>query len=478
MPALSRLLGDSALERSADTVRNENMTYRNNKCATHRDGVLALARAIYATAFLCVASFGAAAAPPPFQRFNDSLKAFTRGAADNFETYMALRHLYAEIDPPHRNYAAQMLSMYDAMNGRYEDADIHFRESFPGATKPRSCPIDGYRSVPLKEAITSVALDSRVLMINESHSEIGTRALILRMLPILRKAGFRNVAFEALAGPKDMPGWVAGASVLPLDDRDLVTRGYPLDSNQAGFYLREPVFGELIRHSIQLGFNLVAYDPRNFSSRDDREEKEARNLKAFLDEHPHERLLVIAGYSHIWKTGGWMADRLRTMGDYKITSVDQIDGWGGCEGTTWSKSYPFVFMSRSSNSEYWAYKKGTDVTVLNLMNNQRGARTSWLSLNGFRRKVTLPGSVCNGLAPCLVSATYILESADAVPADRLFVLEGEKPILYLRPNTYRLTAQTGTGKLVWRLQVDQEGETLEPVETQARSHRNPLKNSR
>jgi hypothetical protein len=135
-------------------------------------------------------------------------------------------------------------------------------------------------------------------------------------------------------------------------------------------------------------------------------------------------------------------------------------------------------MSRSSNSEYWAYKKGTDVTVLNLMNNQRGARTSWLSLNGFRRKVTLPGSVCNGLAPCLVSATYILESADAVPADRLFVLEGEKPILYLRPNTYRLTAQTGTGKLVWRLQVDQEGETLEPVETQARSHRNPLKNSR
>jgi hypothetical protein len=222
----------------------------------------------------------------------------------------------------------------------------------------------------------------------------------------------------------------------------------------------------------------VAYDPRNFSSRDDREEKEARNLKAFLDEHPHERLLVIAGYSHIWKTGGWMADRLRTMGDYKITSVDQIDGWGGCEGTTWSKSYPFVFMSRSSNSEYWAYKKGTDVTVLNLMNNQRGARTSWLSLNGFRRKVTLPGSVCNGLAPCLVSATYILESADAVPADRLFVLEGEKPILYLRPNTYRLTAQTGTGKLVWRLQVDQEGETLEPVETQARSHRNPLKNSR
>jgi hypothetical protein len=438
---------------------------------------LALATAFCTIPFLCTASTVVETQSTPLQTFNYYLKAFTRGDIDAFTTYIQLRSAYARIDLADRNYASQMLSMYDAMNGRYEDADTHFRAAFPGATKARKCPSSSYQAVSFKKAVAGIAEESRVLMINESHSEIGTRALILEILPVLRESGFRYVAFEALAGPKDLSDRVGAVSTLPLDDKDLVARGYPLDSNKAGFYLREPIFGEIIRDSIRLGFGLVAYDPRSFSSREDREEKEARNLKAFLDEHPRDRLLVIAGYSHIWKNGGWMADRLRKMGDYRITSVDQIDGWGGCEGTKGLKSYPYILKRKDSNSKYWAYQAGTDLTVLNVLNNERGVKGSWLTLNGSRRQVTLPNSICNERVPCMVSATSISELPNAVPADRLVVLGSEKPILYLSLGTYRLSTQTKEAKLMWNLVVGSKGMSLAPAKTHTNSHQTALGDS-
>lgn len=394
------------------------------------------------------------------KKINNQLKSFAHGDVDAFTTYLKLRSEYRNVNLSERNYASQILSMYDAMNGRYDDADIHFRDAFPGASKSLTCPTSGYQAVSLKNAIAVIAGKSRILMINESHSEIGTRALIYEMLPTLKELGFRYVAFEALAVSKNVSVHSGTAAVPSLDDKKLIERGYAIDSNKAGFYIREPVFGELIRESIRLGFGLVAYDPRRFSSRKDREEKEAQNLSVFLDQHPSERLLVVAGYSHILKTDGWMADELRRRGDYKITSVDQVDGIGGCGGIVNDVSYPYVLKSKDSASKFWSYQSGSDVTVLQVLDNLRGAKATWLTLGGVRRELALPRSVCREKVPCMVSATYASESDDAVPADRLIVFGREKPILYLSPGTYRLSTQTRIEKLIWHLVVGLRGSSL------------------
>jgi hypothetical protein len=164
------------------------------------------------------------------------------------------------------------------------------------------------------DTIAGLAADRRVVMINEAHHDAHTRLLTLRLLPRLRALGFTHLAIEAL-----------------VDDGDtLRQRGYPTVRSGTE-YLREPVYGEIVREALRLGYVLVPYDLAGGEG-DDREAKQARALyENVLAGHPKARLLVHAGYAHIDKAPGRlgrvvpMAARLHALTGLDILSVDQTD---------------------------------------------------------------------------------------------------------------------------------------------------------
>lgn len=353
-----------------------------------------------------------------------------QGKDDAFLSYVALHGSYQVMSAEDRKQAGQLLSMVDAMFGRYDDAARHYADTFPSKSAP-SCPGAPFEARPAVEALAALARDARVVLINESHSKVATRSSIISVLPALRKAGFTHLALEAL-NP------ATTSSVIRAEPN--MQRHQLPDNVKAGFYLREPVFAQMVNGARDLGFGLVAYESEA-SEQPLREEEQAANLAHWLQSHPHDRLVVVAGYSHIWKSDGWMAQRLAAFTHLPILSVDQIEGIGGCTGKP-QPATPSLWVTPSGQA--WAMQpERVDATVIWHSSDARGDVGSWLDLGGRRREVSV-AAACGGKRPCLIEARTV-DAEGSVPEDRLVLFSAsESASLYLSPGRYVLTTRTVT----------------------------------
>jgi len=355
--------------------------------------------------------------------------------------YASLHSLYANLHGMEQRQAAQFMSMLNAMLGRYQDAENDYYTAFPSGRTAGECPLSETTVEPALDVIAESVRDKHLVLFNESHSIIATRALIVRLLPILRQAGFNYLALEALAPAADDPAYTS--PLKALQDADLPARGYPLDQSDAGMYLREPVYAELIRAALAHGFTLIAYETINASSREERENGQAAALAELIAADAEARVMVLAGYSHIWKSDGWMAERLQQATGRAVISIDQTSRMAGCAGQLSTDSAPFVL--RTADGNLWAsMPEHVDVTIVHPQRSD--ARTQgdgWLTLGGLRKAVQPDTAACANTWPCLISAVYVKEDS-AVPADRVMLTgSDDDSLLFLRPGRYRYRVQSG-----------------------------------
>ncbi|MDO5610946.1 MAG: hypothetical protein Q4G62_09305 [Pseudomonadota bacterium] len=150
----------------------------------------------------------------------------------------------ASDDPEIINFIDQMLASELAEMAHYRQA-----ESIYGPiTRNQPSTLPSGTAVPALQAILDMTRDQRVVMINEAHTVARTRVLTLQLLEPMREAGFTHLGLETLSVGDDGR----------LFDDALPTRGYP--TNHSGYYTREPIFAEIIREAIRLGYTLVAYE--------------------------------------------------------------------------------------------------------------------------------------------------------------------------------------------------------------------------
>lgn len=152
--------------------------------------------------------------------------------------------------------------------------------------------VNGLENV--KREILEKSKNEKLVMFNENHFYPNHRTLLTKLLPELKKSGFRYFALETLDEKKD----------------SILNNGGKLDM-ETGFYTREQHFAELIRTAQSIGFQFVAYENRDNSK--DREISQADNLynKTFAKDS-NAKVIVLAGISHITEqpdTNGkkWMA---------------------------------------------------------------------------------------------------------------------------------------------------------------------------
>jgi len=363
--------------------------------------------------------------------------------------------LYTEISPPpEKIQASQFMAMLATTLGMYQEAENHHHAAFPASKSPGDCPTSGAATQSAFSAIEKIAENEPIVMINESHSIIATRAFILQILPIFKKSGFKYLALEALAPTPDNNS--QNHPVKSLEDEDLPVRGYPLDNSSAGFYLREPIYAELLRAAITSGFKLIAYEELNTSSREQRETGQARTLAKLIAHDPEAKLLVIAGYAHIWKNDGWMADRLQKETGRNVFSIDQTSRMSGCkEKIDMDSSSPFILMT--DNGMWASDPQRVDATIVHppRNGNVRTMTSGWLTLGGHRKAIQPDTDACTDGWPCLISAIHENENELAVPADRVLLKnKNDDSMLFLKPGTYRYILETRNGtKITQHLKV-------------------------
>lgn len=394
------------------------------------------------------------------------------------------RYSYLDKVMPHLSatdqvVALQLLSSAESELGLYNRAVLGFPLKVSAPTDITLPTTTDWRAADAVNVIAKLAADRRIVLINEAHHDAHTRLLTLELLPRLRAIGFNYFAAEAL-----------------LDtDPELEKRGYAVKTSGTE-YLHEPLYGEIIREAIRLGFTIVPYDIEGNVSTQARDIGQADNLyrKVFAKD-PDARLFIQAGYAHIDKAKGRlgnvepMAMRLQTLVGATPLSIDQTQFLE--TGLDRSDDYhqlianfkpktPAVLVNRANGKIWSARPKLYDVNVIlppavslrsfgdqdmlggeaikNVSDSSRlslGAlitlnpmlRPNWLTLGGTRRSVPISATLCRTRLPCVIEAQYANERNDAIAADRYtFMKSNAISELYLRPGQYRLRAWGINGK--------------------------------
>lgn len=411
---------------------------------------------------------------------------------DPLDRYLYLQKLSPRLAPVNRGLAAQMSAFALAELGQYSRAVLVFplkMSPVPGLQLPDP---NDWRAESALDVIARQAADRRIVMINEVHHNAQTRALTLRLLPRLRALGFTHLAIEALG-----------------DDPDLARRGYPVRRSGTE-YLQEPLYGEIVREGLRLGFVLVSYDDDAAGGNTQaREAGQARNLvdRVFAS-NPEARLVVAAGYAHVDKAVGRlgrvrpMAMTLARLTGLDPLSIDQAQfleaEWNGNDDyqrltARFPSEDPEVLVDKASGRPWSAAPKLYDISVISprsltlkalgaeevddpvhgryriLSNGVQMAtqafvafndmqRPAWLGLDGQRRPYPIDTRLCREQIPCVVDAHYIGESDQATPADIFaFLKPTSSTKLYLRPGRYRLRARTEQGRTLSQSVVDIPG---------------------
>jgi hypothetical protein len=395
--------------------------------------------------------------------------------------YRYLQKLDPELSAVNRQLAAQMSAFALSELGLYTQAVLAFplkMRPVPGLVLPD---IGHWHGVDAVDAITQAASSRRIVMINEVHHNPQTRALTLHLLPRLRAIGFNYLAVEALG-----------------NDPSLAERGYPIRSSGTE-YLQEPLYGEILREALKLGFVLVPYeDDKAEGGVEAREAGQARNLyQRVFAKDADARLVVAAGYAHVDKAVGRlgsvrpMAMSLAELTGFDPLSIDQAQFLD----VAWSKDndyhrligrfpseVPQVLVSEASGRPWSAAPKLYDISVISplslslkafgdeeisassvgryrdLSNGVQMAhqafvafndmkRPKWLELGGQRRPYPIDTRLCRGQIPCVVDAHYVDEPDQATPADiYAFFKSSSSTRLYLYPGRYRLRAWNDQGR--------------------------------
>ncbi len=388
--------------------------------------------------------------------------------------YQVMRHAYAaDGQPAFRTIFGQYLSWYQTFLGDYKDAELAFSIQQKRLRDDRPAPTGqpGWHALPAITYIPALAKNHRVVFLNEAHNIALTRTLTVRLLKPLRAEGFNVFAVETL---------------YHKDIAAVNRRGYVTDAS--GFYTREPIYAEMVRTALKLGYRVVAYEADKYHTGDAREAQQAENLWKILKDDPDARLVVNAGYAHIQKTGKFlgarsMAEHFMDDSGIEPLSVEQTILIPHQDRAMNHPDYnaivsvahptqPIAFADK--HGKPWSLRPGYDVSVIFPEEHFVRDRPTWLALWGARVPYTINGVVCRRHWPCLVSARYADEGDDAVPADRMVldpvslmtindikISTGDYQIpveeLYLRPGyRYRLTITDENGHVLGRSTIKVE----------------------
>lgn len=397
-------------------------------------------------ALLCLSTLLASTADAgePTQRVAHNFFSELKPLPNDLARYQYLHRLMPELSAEDRMLARQFLAFADANLGLYRTAVSDFPYARAGTTKLDIPSPSLWRAADAANEIVKLAASRHIVMINEAHHDPHTRQLTLALLPRLRALGFTHFAAEA----------------LDEKDTELTHRGYPVASSGSE-YLREPLYGDIVREAIRLGFVIVPYEFAG-ETQQDRESGQAGNLyRRVFAENPKARLFVHAGYGHIDKAEGFMfgakpmAMELKRLSGFDPLSIDQTQ-FRGVDSARQPKNYrqlitafhpnhAMVLLRHSDGKPWSADPQRHDVSVI-LPPVGNAQRPNWLSLDNQRHPWLIDAALCAKVRPCVIEAHLANEPDDATPADRYTLLRvDEHALLYLRPGKYRVRAWGVTG---------------------------------
>jgi hypothetical protein len=346
------------------------------------------------------------------------------------------------------------LAQYLSFAGDYTMAITYITKSFDSlptaitrGIQDSMARLKNIQFLPARQVIFDVADFYRVIMINEDYAKPVHRAFTYSLLEDLYKKGYRYLAMEALNN----------LSNKCLDSVNVFT----------GFYINEPVAGELVRKALRLGYTLISYEDtlayKHTAS--ERDSIQAANILEVLQSDTAAKVLIHAGYDHIWqeRKGNYvpMAAWFTKGGAPDPFTVDQTGMTEGSEGEYGRHIYS-NFISRFKITEpsvilenkrpFLAFDEtGYDMVITHPPTVLSNNRPTWLGLNGERKPVLIqPTQKTLFMVQAYYENEYNEEYVSLlVPADQTYITNKEGYYcLFLRPGKYRIVLRDISYKIL------------------------------
>nr|WP_067063315.1 hypothetical protein [Mucilaginibacter sp. L294] len=346
----------------------------------------------------------------------------------------------------------QALITYQSFLGDYKNVLFYNDKRYEYELAHQKTQIDtafikGHEFIKAADYLILKAKTEQVMMINEAHHIAYHRAFVISLLKGFYNAGYRYLAIET------------------LEDSLINQKKYP--DGETGFYTREPLFGELIREALKIGLKLIVYEPEqecdNKSSDPNycsnfRDSLMAVNLKNILQKDPNAKILVYAGYDHIYEDNddGWikMAQNFKRLTGIDPFTVDLVKQTEHLLAQLNTKEFnavnriahikePVVALQ---NSKPW-HGDFVDATVFFPEYLKETARPSFYSLGGLRKPYNL---TIIGVKPGqFVQAYYSAEKpGKRIPADQMITSNTGSQLLYMFNGGYEIEVKDKNGTLL------------------------------
>jgi hypothetical protein len=289
------------------------------------------------------------------------------------------------------------------------------------------------------------AIDTcKVVMINEDHNRVQPRAFLLSILPQLKSQGFTHLAMETLNHVKQ-------------NDVSINT----------GYFTAEPIFGEVVREALRLGFTLVPYEDANAikHTNAERELAQATNIYNAIKAAPkYAKFLVVAGHAHIAEdfpdgTLSTMAMQFKALSGIDPITIDQLTSQ---EESGYPNDIIFSQLSKGLKTPKAIFNTSDaisvglahyDAFIIHPLTKLIHCRPDWLICNGLKKDY---GIECKNKKAVLIQAYYKNEISapqfynNRIPADQTFYLDANGFVhLFLIPgNNYVIVFRDENNKII------------------------------
>ncbi len=335
-----------------------------------------------------------------------------------------------------KNIYYQALNTYLVFLGDYKKALTNKDKVFGNIQD--SIPIQIFDDCHAEDASTYIIKsieNCKVVMINESHTEPRSRALLRDLLKGFYDKGFRYLTIEALS-----------------KDDSLQIRKFPV-KDKSGFYIKEPVFGQAVREAIELGFEVNGYDDNSVDPAT-REKKQAANIYKLIQNDTNAKVLVWGGHSHIYELP---FDQDIPRMAYYFKELSHIDPFtiettkmNGHSDEKYESGYyraaiqkmglknPFIIKNLNSNFVQPNLKNKVDIQVFFPKTADTLEYPEWLSnsKSSYYDLFLQQEHFKNKLLEIFIKSEYDIEIDNAIPVMNISLNSLGIYKLFLKPNKY------------------------------------------
>lgn len=361
----------------------------------------------------------------------------------------------------------QVLAWYYSYVGEVTRAEQLFSKEVTGNdTTPIN--FEAYKKIKISqdfELFKKATEHTKIVMINEAHHQPQHRVFTYNCLEELYRQGFRYLLLEALSN----------------SDSLINKRGYP-EIGKSGTYTKEPLYGQLIRKAINLGFKIVAYDygsqgcvynpEQPFYCANKRELYASKNIQKILNQDSTAKIIIHCGYDHVNErtNDDWikLAEFIKIISSVDPVTVNQTFIRERGNGKSECHEYKYItsnnrfdkisfvvdssnqFYSPSSRQNYSDIYLITPPFTINKYN-----RPSYLDqLNDVSKYIFIPSKISKKILDGYLAQVFGKAEVNGVPFDQFIINNANSSYaVYLPKGKYSIVFRNKNGEVIYETEI-------------------------